>query len=80
MGAEDIPRNTKNIITYDPLLDSENGNGLYRTLPRQTPHNPNLRPTVKRGIFANPYAHLPGEQPCKDLEHDDLLELFRHDE
>jgi len=35
---------------------------------------------VKRGIFANPYAHLPGEQPCKDLEHDDLLELFRHDE
>jgi len=78
--AEDIPRNTKNIITYDPLPDSENGNGLYRTLPRQTPHNLHLRPTVKRGIFDNPYAHLPGEQPCKDLEHDDLLELFRHDE
>jgi len=78
--AENIPRNTKNIITYDRLPDSENGNGLYRTLPRQTSHNPHLRPTVKRGIFDNPYAHLPGEQPCKDLKHDDLLELFGHDE
>jgi len=24
--------------------------------------------------------HLPGEQPCKDLGHHDLLELFGHDE
>ena len=38
----DVPRYTKNIITYDPLPDSDNGNGLYRTLPRQTPHNPHL--------------------------------------
>jgi hypothetical protein len=75
--SADIPRNTKNIITYDSLPDSGNG-----TLPRQRPYstNPHLRPTVKRGIFDNPYAHLPGEQPCKDLEHDDLLELFGHDE
>jgi len=78
--SEDIPRNTKNVITYDPLPDSEKGNGLYRTLPHQTLQKPHLRPTVKRGIFNNPYAHLPGEQPCKDLEHDDFLELFGHDE
>jgi len=35
---------------------------------------------VKRGIFDNPYAHLPGEQPCKDLEHDDLIVLYGYDE
>jgi len=58
--SADIPRNTKNIITYDSLPDSGNG-----TLPRQRPYstNPHLRPTVKWGIFDNPYAHLPGEQP-----------------
>ena len=77
--SADIPRTTvtKNIITYDPLLDSRNG-----TLPRQRPYSthPHLRPTVKRGIFDNPYAHLPGENPCKDLEHDDLVELYGYDE
>ena len=35
---------------------------------------------MKRGILDNPYVHLPGEQPCEDLEHNDLPELFRHDE
>ena len=35
---------------------------------------------MKRGIFDNPYAHLPGEQPCKDLEHNDLMELYGYDE
>jgi len=75
--SADIPRTTKNIITYDSLLDSGNGN-----LPRQRPYSTNrhLRPTVKRGIFDNPYAHLPGEQPCKDLEHDDLMQLYGYDE
>ena len=77
--SEDIPMN-ENIIAYDPLLDIENVSCPHRALPRQTPHNNHLRPSVKRGIFANPYAHLPGEQPCKDLGHDDLPELFRHDE
>jgi len=67
--STDILRTTKNIITYDSLPDSGNG-----ALPRQRPYstNPHLRPTVKRGIFDNPYAHLPGEQPCKDLEHDEF--------
>ena len=77
--SADIPRTTvtKNIITYDPLLDSRNG-----TLPRQRPYSthPHLRPTVKRGIFDNPYAHLPGGKPCKYLEHDDLVELYGYDE
>jgi len=59
------------------LLDSGDGR-----LPRQRPYSthPHFRPTVKRGIFDNPYAHLPGEQPCKDLEHDDLVELYGYDE
>ena len=35
---------------------------------------------MKRGLFDDPYAHLPGEQPCKDLEHDDLVELYGYDE
>jgi len=79
-GSADIPTNNKNIIVYDQLPD--NGNASYpdRALSRHTPHNYHLRPSVKRGIFNNPHAHLPGEQPCEDLEHDDLLELFGHDE
>ena len=52
----------------------------HRALPSQTPHNYHLRPSVKRGISDNPPAHSAGEQPCENLEHDDLLELFRHDE
>jgi len=48
--------------------------------PRPYSTHPHLRPTVKRGIFDNPYAHLPGEQPCKDLEHDDLMALYGYDE
>jgi len=35
---------------------------------------------VKRGLFDDPYAHLPGEQPCKDLEYEDLVELYGYDE
>jgi len=75
--AAHIPRTTKNIITYDPLLDRGDG-----SLPRPRPYSthPHLRPMEKRGIFDNPYAHLPGEQPCKDLEHDDLIELYGYDE
>jgi len=73
----DVPSYAKNIITYDPLPESDKG-----TLPLQRPYSthPQFRPTIKRGLFDNPNAHLPGEQPCKDLEHDDLLELFGYDE
>jgi len=73
----DIPSYRKNIITYDPLPDSDKG-----TLPLQRLNSthPHLRPTIKRGLFDNPNAHLPGEQPCKDFEQDDLLELFGYDE
>ena len=70
----------KNIIVCDPLPDNGNMSYPQRALPRQSPHNYHLRPSVKRGIFDNPHAHLTGEQPCEDLEHDDLLELFGHDE
>jgi hypothetical protein len=65
-----IPRTTKNIITYDPLEDRGDG---YLSLPRPYSTHHHLRPTVKRGLYDNPNAHLPGEQPCKDLEHDDLI-------
>jgi len=75
--AAHIPRTTRNIITYDPLEDREDG---YLPLPRPHSTHPHLRPTVKRGIYDNPYAHGPGEQPCKDLEFDDLLELYGYDE
>ena len=72
-----IPRTTKNITTYDPMIDSGDGR-----LPRQRPFSTHthLRPTVKRGLFDDPYAHLPGDQPCKDLEHDDLVVFYRYDE
>jgi len=72
-----IPRTTKNIITYDPLEDRGDG---YLHHPRPYSTHPHLRPTVKREILDNPYAHLPGEQPCKDLEYDDLMELYGYDE
>jgi len=76
-SAAHIPRTTKNIITYDPLPDRGDG-----SIPNPRPYSthPHLRPTVKRGIFDNPNAHLPGEQPCKDLEHGDLMELYGYDE
>jgi len=72
-----IPKITTNIITYDPLID--NGEGR---LPHQRPFSthPEFRPTVKRGLFDDPNAHLPGELPCKDLEYDDLVELYGYDE
>jgi len=73
----DIPSHTKNIITYDPLPDNKKGTPPLRK-PNST--HPHLRPTIKRGLLDNPNAHLPGEQPCKDLEHDDLLELYGYDE
>ena len=76
----DILMNNKNVIVYDPLPDNGNVSCPHRVLPPQTPHNYHLRPLVKRGIFDNPYAHMPGEQPCKDLGHDNLLELFGHNE
>ena len=72
--AAHIPRTTRNIITYDPLEDRGDG---YLPLPRPHSTHPHLRPTVKRGIFDNPYAHGPGEQPCKDLEYDDLMGMTR---
>jgi len=78
--SADIPMDSKNPIVYDPLPDNGNMSYPHRALPHQTPQNYHLRPSVKRGIFHNPHAHLTGEQPCEDLEHDDLLELFRHDE
>jgi len=61
-----MPKNTTNIIIYDPLPDRDNG-----TLPRQRPYSthPHLRPTIKRMLFEN-----------SDLEHDDLLELYGYDE
>ena len=71
-----IPGNTKNIITYDPLQD--NGEELiYRPRPHST--HPHLRPTVKKERLSFP--HEPGN-PLKpgDLEFDDLLELYGHDE
>jgi len=73
-----IPKITINIITYDPLIDD---NGEER-LPHQRPFSthPEFRPTVKRGLFDDPNAHLPGELPCKDLEYDDLVELYGYDE
>ena len=66
-----------NIITYDPLTDIGNGR-----LPRQRVHTtyPEFRPTVKRGIHDDPYAHVPGEPPDKDLGYSDLVELFGYDE
>ena len=72
-----IPEITTNIITYDPLID--NGEGR---LPHQRPFSTHLefRPTVKRGLFDDPNVHLPGELPCKDLEYDDLVELYGYDE
>ena len=75
--AAHIPRTTRNIIAYDQLEDRGDG---YLPLPRPHSTHPHLRPTVKRGIYDNPYAHGPGEQPCKDLEFDDLLELYGYDE
>jgi len=68
-----IPRTTTNTITYEPLAD--NGDGR---LPPQRPFSthPNFRPTVKRRLFDDPYAHLPGEQSCKDLEYDDLVDVI----
>jgi len=72
-----IPRTTKNIITYDPLEDRGDG---YLPLPRLHSTHPHLRPTVKRGLYDNPNAHLPGEQPCTDLEYDNLMELYGYDE
>jgi len=76
-GAAYLPRTTSNIITYDPLTD--NGDGR---LPRRRPHSshPEFRPTDKRGLFDDPNAHMPGEPPDKDLEYDDLVELYRYDE
>ena len=76
-GPAYLPRTTSNIITYDPLTD--NGNGR---LPPRRPHSSHseFRPTVKRGLFDDPNAHLPGELPCKDLEYDDLVELYGYDE
>ena len=71
-----IPGNTKNIITYDPLQD--NGEELiFRPRPFST--HPHLRPTVKKERLSFP--HEPGN-PLKpgDLEFDDLLELYGHDE
>jgi len=73
----DTPKYTKNIFTYDPLPNIDNG-ALLLQRPYST--HPHLRPTIKRGIFDNSYAHLPGEQPCKELEHDDLVELYGYDE
>jgi len=72
--------NNKNVIVYDPLPDNGNVSCPHRVLAPQTPHNYHLRPLVKQGIFDNPYAHMPGEQPCKDLGHDNLLELFGQNE
>ena len=42
--------------------------------------HPEFRPTFKRGLFDDPNAHLPGELPDKDLEYDDLVELYGYDE
>jgi len=39
-----------------------------------------FRPTVKRGPFDDPNAHLPEELPDEDLEYDDLVELYGYDE
>jgi len=72
-----IPKITTNILTHDPLIN--NGEGR---LPHHRPFSthPEFRPTVTRGLFDDPNAHLPGELPCKDLEYDDLVELYRYDE
>jgi len=72
-----LPRTTLNIITYDPLQDIGNGR-----LPRQKLYTtyPELRPTVKRGIYDDPYAHVPGEPPDKDLGYSDLVELYGYAE
>ena len=74
-GPAYLPRTTSNFITYDPLVD--NGEGR---LPRRRMHSthPEFRPTVKRGLFDDP--HVPGEPPDKDLEYDDLVELYGYDE
>ena len=76
-GSAYLPRTTSNIITYDPLID--NGEGR---LPHRRPYSSHseFRPTVKRGLFDDPYAHLPGELPDKHLEYDDLVELYGYDE
>jgi len=76
-GSASLPRTTLNIITYDPLKDIGNGR-----LPRQRPYTtyPEFRPTVKRGIYDNPYARVSGEPPDKDLEYDNLVELYGYDE
>ena len=60
-----------------PMEDRGDG---YLPRPRPYSTHPHLRPTVKRGILDNPYGHLPGEQPCKDLEYNDLMELYGYDE
>jgi len=76
-GSAYLPRTTSNIITYDTLTD--NGDGR---LPPRRPYSSHseFRPTVKRGLFDDPYAHVPGELPDKDLEYDDLVELYGCDE
>jgi len=70
-----IPGNTKNIITYDSLQD--NGE---ECIPRPRPFSthPQLRPTVKKERLSFP--HEPGNPKPGDLEYDDLLELYGHDE
>ena len=76
-GAAYLPKTTLNIITYDPLEDHGEGR-----LPRRRPFSTHteFRPTVKRGIYDDPNAHVPGEPPDKDLEYDDLVELYGYDE
>ena len=76
-GSTYLPKTTLNIITYDPL--ENNGEGR---LPRRRPFSthPEFRPTVKRGLYDDPNVHVPGEPPDKDLDYDDLVELYGYDE
>jgi len=73
--SEDIPENKKSFIFYDPLPDNGNESCPQRVLPPRTQHIYHLRPSVRRGLFANIYGQTPGEQQSIDQGHDDLLEL-----
>jgi len=78
--SEDILENKKSVIFNDPLPNNGNASCPQRVLPPRTQHNYHLRFSVRRRIFANIFRQTPGEQPSIDLGHDDLLELFGHDE
>ena len=46
-----------------------------------SPPTPNLDLRLREGgLYDDPNVHVPGEPPDKDLDYDDLVELYGYDE